>query len=498
MVKLLFDPIVTNDPRFCSMVFKMQEASRYLLKTRDEVFIRFLLPDDQEPGANWVIDQDWLLQDPRLEYVKHSVWRDRMKEYYRFSDQLNFLTRFNGPLWDTDIVVTARIPAVAHILANLTSMRRRRVWSRKVVTVEDMPVLNFKLCVTQSQPAVQDLQHVCGYLAAHRNLFFSFWEKDAMLQVAREWLSPSRVRALAAKSFDSSPIQVQGVKLKPADFVQSTATRDKPFTVAYTQRFEAVHRRSVDVMRLFERQWVYRGGKHKMRFISTSNSRATDMVGDVDTDFIEFKRPPREEFWRMMREEVDVVVVMSIDDAYPLSMIEPLLNGTPCVILGAPYARKTIGADYPFFCDGEQTAYGLVKAFFDDYAGMYATFARWSKEKLEPLMLARNQTWFPLHLNQMIDQHIEDCRVGIGKVQVENALMDLLMARGGDEWHFEELVKRLYKAKEVGTLAEQLVGRTRMLLTSSFATCINDFRLRLIYNHGYKDAGVAPGHFARR
>lgn len=497
MVKILFDPIVTNDPRYCSMNFKMQNAMRWLLENRDDVYCRYLIPDDNDDEANWVVDRDWLLNHPRVEYIPISVRRDRMQEYYRLSDQLSKIVRFNGEYYDTDIMVTARISMVPQLKTLMSSVRAVRPLSRKIVTVEDMPVMSFKRCVAQQQPDVQDLQHVTGYLAADRNLFFSFWEKDAMLREARKWLAPSKVRELSEKSFDSSPIQIEGTRLKRPEDVQRTVRRESPFTIAYTQRFEIQHRRSDDVMKLFEKQWIFRGGRDKTRFVVTSNSKSATGSKDTFTEFIEFYRPPREEFWRMMREEVDVVIVMSIDDAYPLSLIEPLLEGTPCVVLDVPYARATLGEDYPFFAANSQAVYAMTKAFFDDYEGMYAKFAAWSKDHYEPLMLKRNETWFPYLLNEVVDQHIVDMREQLAASARINSVVDLLVEKAPDEFVMMEEIGRLKATGDVKELANQIKAERRFKLTWSFAAALNEFRLRLIYHHGFEDAGVTAGHLRR-
>lgn len=491
-MKVLFDPIYTNDPRFCSNCYKMQQAAKYLLEKRDDVFITFLLPSNDD-GSNWTVEYDWLLKHPRLSYETIPTSSDRMKEYYRFSDEYRKKVAFFGEHWDHDMVVTSRISGVPLIKTNMTAMRANRPLAKQVVTIEDMPILNFKKCVAQTQPDVQDLQHVTGYLAADANWFMSFWEKDAMLRVARGILAPSKVMELAKKSFDASPIQVEGVSFKkPAD-VKSTAKRTKPFTVGYTQRFEAIHRRSNDVMEIFEKQWVFRGGKHKMRFISTSNSKGG--AATKDNDFIEFLRPPREEFWRIMREEVDVIIVLSIDDAYPLSLIEPLLNGTPVALLRAPYAEATVGKDYPFFVSNEVEAYGVVKAFFDDYEGQYEKFRLWSESCYGPLMFARNKLWWPPLLLEQLNRLEKTQAKLLGGASKTNSVIDLLVQKAGDEFVLFDAIRELKKDGEIRHLADSIGKEAATAM--SFTISWNEQRLRLIHHHGFKDASTATGHFKR-
>lgn len=489
-MKLLFDPVFTNDPAFCSMTWKMQNAAKFLVDQRDDVFIRFALPGDID-GNKWDISGDWLFKHPRVEYFTVPTYNDRMREYYRFAPELENAIKFWGDWWDNDIIVTARIPMVPIMKPAMTAMRFNRPYAKQIVTVEDMPILGFKKCVAQCQPEMQDRSTVMGYAQADLASFMSFWEKDAMLRVARGFLAPSEVQRISKHSINSSPIRVEPVKAKSADLLHLVATHEKAFTVGYTQRYEKMHRRSDDIMDIFEKQWIFHGGKKKMRFVSTSNSKG----GMKDSKFIEFLRPPREEFWRMMREEVDVILVMSIDDAYPLSLIEPILQGTPAIVLDVPYARATLTPDYPFFIKNEIEAYGLVKAFHDDYLGMYAKFEEWLRNKYDPLMQERNKSWFPQQLLDFCNGWDLDMESRLALSERVNAAVDPLVEAYPDELTIHDAFKDLHKAGKIGHLANEI--GTEAKTSNSFTASWNEYRLRLIHHHGYKDASINPGHMKR-
>lgn len=493
-MKLLFDPIVTNDPRFCVMVYKMQQAARFLTEWRDDVYIRFLLPEKaNEHARDWVIDEDWLYRHPNLEYHFVPTYRDRMKEYYRYADQLRWFTMANGAFWDTDVVLTCRVPMVPHIKANLAGIRNPLRWARKVVVIDDMPVMSFKECVAQAHPDVQDLQHVTSYLASDLNLFINPWERDQMLKVARQWLAPSRVKELADKSLYSVPVMIEDVRFKEPELVARTAQREKDFVVGYTQRFEVAHRRSTDVLKTMERHWIYRGGRTKVRFLCTSNSKSIK-TGGVETEGIEFRRPPREEFWRLMREEVDVVIVLTRDDGYALSLLEPIVNGTPAVVHRAPYAEAMLGTDYPFFVSGESQAYAMVKAFMDDYAGLYGRFRDWSESSLLPRLIKRNETWFPCQLRDFLVATEGEAKQRIQGVS-PNEIVDV--CRKQDEMVMFEAIRAAKVTGEIRHLAEETAERARDQVSMTFAANWNYYRLCLLHLHGYRDASLVPGHLRK-
>lgn len=490
-MKILIDPIYTNDPHFCSWSWKMKVLLEYLLPRHPDLFVYYCLPGNLEGRDDWEISKEWLLPADRVEYIDVPAYADRMMEYQRLDPKLHQMLGFYGPRWDWDILITARATQTPVMRALSVSIGANAGWSKRIIVVEDMPVMSFKKCVGQSAPKTQDIAAITGYLAADANLFQSFWEKDAMLRVARQYLSPSTVRELADKSFDSSSIQFKECVFKADALIAQTQSHEKPFTIGYTQRFEAIHRRSNDVMDVFMKQWVMHSGKTPVRVVATSNS----MGGKVTIDeCIEVLRPPREEFWRMMREEVDVVLVMSIDDAYPLSLLEPIFMGTPVVVLDVPYARASLGADYPFYIANVTEAYGTIRAFHEDYPAMYSKFRAWAEKKFTPLMTARNDQWLPLQVEQQIELFTAAANEGTKDSWVENSIVQILRELGGDEFTVMETLKEAGEKKLLRHLDQKLKENVEEGRRLVFMTDWNRFRLTLQYGLGYKDASVKTGH----
>lgn len=498
-MKILFDPIITNDPKYCVMYYKMQQAARYLLDRHDDLFIRFTLPTAAKEGfAPWEIDYDWLLTDPRVEYVEVPTYTDRMKEYYRLDEKLRWSLMFNGPYWDTDVLITSRLPMVPIMKVNMTAGRASTPWARAVVTVEDMPIMSFKTCVMQVQSEVQDVNHVASYAAADLNLFVNPWERDQMLRVAKGVLSPSLYRELAAKSVGTVPVKHSGFVFKPTEAVDKIATGAQRFTVGYTQRFDLTHRKSLHVLKTMERHWVYRGGKGAMRFVCTSNSKGIGNLHGkgIELSGIEFMRPPREEFWRFLREEVSVVIVLTQDDGYALSMLEPILNGTPAIVQRAVYSEIMLGKDYPFFVSGDTEAYSLVKVFMDDYAAMYAKFMDYCAGTLDGILRARDEHWFPPHL----DRYLRSYRLMVKErmsLKEPNNEVAVRLSQIGDDLVVEEALASLGKSGDIRGLAQQASERVRDRKSWAFSADLNHYRLLLNNVFGFRDASLKTGHLTR-
>lgn len=393
-MKILLDPIYTNDPALCSMCWKMHKFMKHVLSQRTDVFFYVVLPTALYGNEEWQYDESFLMHShPNVTYVEVPTSRDRFVEYYRLDNKWIEQFCFYGEKWDWDYCFTARIPMVPSILSFAIKSRVSKEYTapRYVLGVEDMPIVSFKKCVGQFDPRVQDMSTITGYLATECTWVLSFWESREICRVASNWFSSSQVKDLRKKLVDATPYKYEGLTTKTDDVITKLETGERPFTLGFTQRFEVVHRGCVKVMDLFKTQWIVRD--KKMRFIVTSNSRSAKGVPEGKAgEAIQFMRLPRDEFWKMMREECDCFVVMSIDDAYPMSLLEPILLGVPCVLLQAPYAESMLGSDYPFFVKNEDQAYAMVREFYANYRDMYALFVEWVNSLLRPIMEARNES----------------------------------------------------------------------------------------------------------
>ncbi len=495
-MKILLDPITTNDPQFCVMNYKMKTIVEYFIEHTDDVYFYWLIPEISCPdGADYEIDWDFFPKTDRLKLVQVPVRRDRYQEYLRISDHLQPMFDFNGPLWDFDVLVTARIMQVPFMRVWMHAIGSVTWPMRRIMTVDDMPIMSFKKTVQVCRfQDIQDRLTINGYLAANSNCFISFWEKDETAKAMKRDFSPAKVREFLGKSHDTSPIQVGKFKPKEKQVVAAACDNEKPLTVAYTQRWEVIHRKSQDIIDIMERQWILHGGSRKMRFVIASNSKAAVSTADSH-EWLEGFRAPREEFWRMIREEIDVVMVMTICDDYSQSLIEPLTLGCPAIVLDATYARPTLGDDYPFFVKSDEQAYALLNRFAQDYAGMYKKFVKWQQGTFQTLMDKRNEVWLPFFVQEQIkESKFQTYKWGqesknhpLIKDIAKLAPNELVMETWFDELRAEGVIETnltLHKAK---------ANRHTFNYHEWYR-----YRLDLIARHGFRDAGVEPGHLRRK
>ena len=90
-----------------------------------------------------------------------------------------------------------------------------------------------------------------------------------------------------------------------------------------------------------------------------------------------------------------------------MSLVEPIMLGTPLIHYNAEYIRSLFGEDYPFLAQSETEAYGWVSAFMDDYEGMYAKFMDWRANSFEPRFKPEGDYGLNLyeHLFQKLLEH---------------------------------------------------------------------------------------------
>jgi hypothetical protein len=101
----------------------------------------------------------------------------------------------------------------------------------------------------------------------------------------------------------------------------------------------------------------------------------------------------------------------------------------------------TLTRDYPVFVDNETEAYGLVKAFFDDYGGTYARFVEWFRTRFVPELERRNGWYWPPPMQAKLDEFRAECADKVGRSNRINEVVDLLLAEGGGE--FLQQLKRV-------------------------------------------------------
>lgn len=489
-LKILLDPVLTaSEPARCSTYIQFYTFMTRVLELREDVFFYWPVP-------RWVTDEDrkWLPQDPRVCYIPITQHRDRTKEYVTMRDEMDKLIAFNGELWDFDILITVRAGMIPLMKMIMTSPRQvNHAWIKEVWLIEEMPMLRFKRSVAVLHPDVQDLWTLSGYLAAEAVYVFAHHETPQILATAREYFGPSRVIALDKKIQSVVPAQLSEFLVKDDDryFVPGSG---KPFCIAYVGRLSAQQTNLDKVYKAMTNQWIIRGGnKVRMLVLTVSQGGAS-----MPPEHIEVQRAPREEFWRIAREDMHVLVFLHGESQFSLSLTEPLMFGVPAILLKARWSVELMGPDYPFFASGEVEAYGLMKMFYEDYAGMYAKFLKWHKEYFVPVFTARFQEelLYDLLLRQM--ERFETTMLPRFAEKMKNTDNEIVRAvrdyAGKKDIVLFDALNALAEKGKLRSLQQKLSVADRDRRGLVWATAWNDFRLMLKGLHGWTDASVAVGH----
>ena len=166
-------------------------------------------------------------------------------------------------------------------------------------------------------------------------------------------------------------------------------------------------------------------------------------------------------------------------------------------MLRKPYSEGTLTRDYPFFVDSELEAYAMVKAFFEDYRGMYARFEAWFLQRFVPELERRNDAYWPPLMQAQLDAFRAECADKINRSNRSNEIVDLLVAEGPDRFVLRPRLKQLTAEGKIRSLTSQLGDQEYEHDSISFSNNWNEYRLRLIHHHGFCDAGLDAGDLAR-
>ena len=125
-----------------------------------------------------------------------------------------------------------------------------------------------------------------------------------------------------------------------------------------------------DVYEVMDKQWIMKGDKGFKVLISTV-STAVSCPRPTSSSW---RTTRATSSGQRLKQDMHLVISMSIDAEFSMSLIEPVLFGTPLVIVREDWTEGLLGKDYPFFVEGKAQAYGMVHAWHEDYEGLYARF----------------------------------------------------------------------------------------------------------------------------
>lgn len=493
-VKVLLDPVLTTpEPGRCSTYIQFYTFVQRVLEQRSDVFFYWLVPAWVTAG-----DREWLPQHPNVRYFDTPQHKDRTKEYVTLRDAMDLKIAFNGELWDFDIMLTVRSGMVPLFKMVSTSPRAKgHAWSKEIWVIEEMPMFKFKTSVAVLHPDCHELFTLSGYLTAERVFLMSYHEKPKIIDAARNYLSPSRVRELDAKLRCAVPTQRSEFMLKDERFFYRPGG-DKPFCISFVGRMGKGGANLDKVYNAMTNAWVLRGDTVRLLVLTTSTGGE-----GLPPEHIELQRAPREEFWRIAREEMHVLCILYAEAQFLLSLIEPLMFGVPAIVQRAPWSMTFLGTDYPFFASGEIEAYTLMKLFYEDYPGMYARFIKWQQEFFVPVFTARfeNDLLYS-HLVEGVDTFDRTMVPRFRAAQPGRELNEIVIAvvkavADLDEFVLFDVLERLSSSKVLRSLGVKLKLEDRSRRGLVWATAWNDFRLILKAFHGWEDASAQVGHMRR-
>lgn len=495
-VKILLDTVMTASPSRCSTFIQFVTFMKYILdvQKRTDVFFYCLIPTRDYSQA----ELDWMPKHPNIEYIPRKQHPDRTKEYLTLNDQMDELLAFNGTHWDADIVITVRSGMAALYKLLMTSPRQTNLkFVREVWVIEDMPLMSFKSSVLKIDPDVQDRFTIDGYLAADRVVVMSYHEKALALQAAKNWYVPSVIRGLQDKMKEVIPVQILETFVKDSKFWFTPGSGR--FTVAYVGRLMASTANLDLIYKVMTNQWIMKGND-KIRLVVATNSVGGKKTVQP-TEIMEKYYAPREEFWRMSKEEMHVLLIMHDEAGFLLSMMEPIMLGTPAIVIRAPWSVGQLGESYPFYANNETEAYTLLRMFYDNYAYMYAKFSKWRAEWLIPTYKHRcKEDLLYSVLAGYLDAYSETVLPLYRKrspTKGENDIIQLLLVDAPEDFVLMDRLKELSEAGKIRSLDQKMKEHDRDQRGLAWSASWNDFRVALKAYHNFEDASTKVGHLKR-
>lgn len=492
-MKVLFDVIYSTQPHKCSSSAKFKKIALDLLAARPDAFVYWPIPD-------WIDETSraWLPASERIRYVEIPASKDRVREYQVFYRDLEERVAFFGALWDYDVLITMRTAQVPTIRTSMNSPRHAKMgWLKKAVLLEEMAILDFRKTVPVSAPAVQDMQTIAGYLAADVGYITAIHVRDGILQAARGIYAPSKVQELRAKLRLVNPALVEDYSTKAPE--HRFRRGQEPFCLGFVGRMSNSMTRLPEVYEVMDKNWIMKGDQGFKVIISTVSTG----VKLPPPDFVVFENNPREKFWARVKEDMHLVISMSVDAEFSMSLIEPVLFGTPLVIAREDWTEGLLGRDYPFFVTGKVQAYGMVRAFHDDYETLYERFLEWRETSFKPRFRAggvyeRNLYADVLSEVGQFDEEVDRRMRAERPNKVNNAMVRMIMDKvaGADEFKLFDVLKALADDGAFRNFGAK-IGNQDDGLNLTFMTPYHEWKVIFRAFYGYTDASTELGHFRK-
>lgn len=463
----------------------MKVCAEHLIASASDVFVYWFIPEGLPEES-----RAWLPVSDQIMYIELPYFEDRMKEFYHTSDVYRRLISFNGELWDIDVFITNRTTLVPYIRWYILRPSKRELeWSKRIIIIEDMPIMSFKTTVMQISPKYADTTALMGYLTADRTLISAFWEKDIIVKTAKLYFTPANVKHIENTMVECTSMPHPTPHLKSRDDIRKMLDGERKFTVSYAGRL--VNRDFItEAFDIMLHTWIT-GGDNTRLVLCTVSINFGRVKHEIEK-ILEVLKPNREEFWRIMREESDVGVFMSRDEDYSMVMMETLINGTPLILYRAPHSVASVGKEYPFFVTSTVEAMAMLKTFRNDYARMYKKFADWSRLHLTALLLERDKYHVRDYALLELQSLRKDIQDKVSKTDINEIVLLIDQVVGNEPFKIVDVIGDLEKDKKLRFNLKWKEETQFEDLRLSFSTHFNKYRIGLL-RLGYVDYSPEPG-----
>ena len=494
-LKVLMDPVYSGLLTGCSSAFKCKTLfeTAVLKHGHADWFFYWLVPPNLSDA-----EKAWLPDHPNVAYIEYPYLKDRMREYMLFRKELDEILAFNGSHWDFDVLWTSRTAMAANARAVMSSPRQKATGRqlKKLMIFEEMIVMDFRPTVAKSDVQAQELLTLAGYMASDVTYLVTKKEQDEIVAGARQYFAPSRVIEMTRKFTRISQLDTPPPVWKDKQF--RFVRGERPLCLTFSGRMEKTSSNQHEVFEIMDKHWIMKGDIALKTLICTV-SQATPLAPPEHT---EVRIATREEFWRAAREEMDLMLVLHQNAEFSLSMVEPMVFGVPLIIIDQDWSRSVWGDKYPFYAKGFTEAYGLVKAFHDDYETMYARFADWLMQEFAPRCGKGGDLSVSLYekATEFLTQHEAGLANGdFFAGRKDNAIFQKLVAKAveREEIVLYDLIREMASDGDFEIMGQKTEDGDRDRRRIVFSTPFNEWRLMLKRYYGFHDASTNVGHLRR-
>jgi hypothetical protein len=298
---------------------------------------------------------------------------------------------------------------------------------RAVIGLEEMPQFAFSDTVSHAPGGGLDMLSLANYSAADAVVVSSLWARREILQAARQYMAPSKVRELEKTIYEALPIKLQELNIRSPEKVSEPKD---PFNVAFCGRITGT-RNFKDVAELFRKQFSYPLGKGNMKFVVSTNSSSSGSSNYGDVSIIDFEYNSREQFYAFLQERAHVAVNLSTVEDFSLSTYEPLLMGIPMIVSNRPWS-SFLGPNYPFRVKAEVEAYAWINEFVKNYEATYALFQHWHDTYWKEFVVSDRNVATATVVDRLLVQHQEDLTAYLAEREMGATWRELIAKAEGN------------------------------------------------------------------